>query len=173
MRVREEIGATPGGLIRVAVIAALGFAAMGWMLDAQFRPLAVIMGAVFLTLIAVGLIHLRLQRRYGTATLHAERPFELDKPFAGNIVTELADVPGAPIRLRIGGWSPGRQQVTIARTTVDPMFLRRGADGSLVIPFHILPPEEPGHLNSREIRLHVRTANWPIGWGATFLIAKK
>ena len=171
MQVSEEIGATPGGLIRVAIIAALAFSAMAWLLDEQFRPLAIIMGAVFLVLIAIGLIHLRLQRRFGTATLIAEGPFDLKKPFAGTIVTELREVPGAPLRLRIGEWS-GRQQVTIARTTVDPMLLRRGPDGSLVIPFHILPPEDPGHLNLREARLHVRTLHWPIGWGATFLIAE-
>jgi hypothetical protein len=172
MRIPEEIAATTGGLVRVAIIALLGFAAMAFLLDAQFRPLAFVMGGVFLTLIAVGMIHLRLQSRYGTATLIAERPFELDKPFAGTIETGLREVPGAPVRIRIAA-RVVRSEATLVRTTVDPMLLRRAADGSLVIPFYVPPPEEPVYPHLREIRLYARTAHWPLGWGATFLIADR
>lgn len=171
IRVEEEIAATAGGLIRVGLIAVLSFTAMGWMLDPPFRPLAVVMGLVFLTAVVLGVTHLQLQRRYGTAALIAERPFEQGKPFAGTIVTGLRDVPKGPLRIRIGGWS-SRRETTLARTTVDPMLLRRRADGTLVIPFHVLPPEEPVRWKPSEVRLHARAANWPIGWGASFLIAE-
>jgi hypothetical protein len=171
VRVPEEIAVTTGGLIRVALLAAAAFATMAWMVDERSRPLTLVLGVLSIVAIAAVLVHLRWQRRYGTATLSAERPFEPGKPFAGTIVSELPQAPGSPIRIRISGWS-ARSEVTLSRTVVDPMHLRRAPDGSLVIPFHVPPPDEPIQWRPREVRLRVRTAHWPVGWGATFVISR-
>lgn len=172
MRVSQEIAFTIGGLSRVLVLAAFGFATMAFLLDAEFRPVAVVTGLLAVATIASMLLYLMRQQRYGTATLIAERPFEMGKPFAGTIVTGLHPAPGSPIKLRISG-SYVRSTSTLARTTVDPMVLRLTTDGSLAIPFHVPPPEDPVRVTPSEVRLHVRTAFWPLGWGATFLIAER
>lgn len=171
VRIQEETTASTGGLIRVAFFAVVAFATLTWMVDERSRPLTMIVGTMSTAIIAAGLLHLRWQRRYGTSTLIAERPFEMGKPFAGTIVTELRDAPGSPIRIRISGWS-SRSEVTLTRTTVDPMLMRKTSDGSVEIPFHIPPPEEPTRWNPREVRLRARTAHWPVGWGATFVISR-
>ena len=82
--------------------------------------------------------------------------------------TRLAMCAACPLRVLVG-WS-SRSEVTLARTTVDPVDLRREADGSLLIPFRIPPLDEADQWRPREVRLRVRTASWPVGWGATFLI---
>jgi hypothetical protein len=56
---------------------------------------------------------------------------------------------------------------------VDPTHFRRASDGALAIPFHLPPLDEPHQWEAREVRLHARTAHWPVGWGATFVIARR
>lgn len=172
MRVSQEVGFTTGGLSRVLLFAVFGFGTMALLLDEEFRPFAIMTGALAALGISLALIYLLRQQRYGTAILIAEQPFELGKPFAGTIVTALHPAPGSPIKVRISG-AYVRSTSTLARTTVDPLFLRHTSDGSLAIPFHVLPPEEPVQVTPREVRLHVRTAFWPVGWGATFVIADR
>lgn len=84
---------------------------------------------------------------------------------------EFHEAREAPVRIRITG-SHVRSEVTLARTTVDPMFLRRAPAGSLLIPFNVPAPEDPLQSTPREVRLHARAAHWPVGWGATFVIAE-
>lgn len=172
MHVQQEVAFTTGGLGRVLFFAAFGFATMAFLLDEEFRPVAVVTGVLAVAMIAATLLYLMRQQRYGTATLIAERPFEMGKPFAGTIVTGLHPAPGSPIKVRISG-SYVRSSSTLTRTTVDPLVLRLTPDGSLVIPFHVPPPEDPVRVTPIEVRLHVRTAFWPLGWGATFLIAER
>lgn len=114
LRLPQEIAYTTGGLTSVALVAVLGFATMAWLVEEQFRPLTMVLGAMSIGAIAAALLYLRRQRQYGTATLIAERPFEPGKPFGGTIVTELHTAPASPIRIRISGWST-RSEVTLAR----------------------------------------------------------
>jgi hypothetical protein len=171
LRVPQEIAFTVGGLSRVLLFAAIGFATMALLLDEEHRPVAVVMGALAAGAISLMLAYLIRQQRFGTATLIAERAFELDRPFAGTIVTGLHPAPDSTIRIRIS-CSHVRSTSTLARTTVDPLLLRQTPDGSLAIPFQVPPPDEPTRWKPSEVRLHVRTASWPIGWGATFVIAR-
>ena len=163
---------TTGGLIRVAVIAAFGFGSMAMVVDDRSRPPTIAVGTATVVAIVAILFYLHRQRRFGAATLATDGPFERNRMFAGRIVTSFSDAPRTPIRIRIAGWS-SRNDVTLARTTVESMSLQRAADGSIVIPFRIPPSDELAQWHPREIRLHARAADWPLGWGATFVIAKR
>lgn len=163
---------TTGGLVRVALIAAAGFGLMAWIVDDRSRPLTFALGTATIGVIVTSLVYLHRQRRFGSATLAFDAAFEQNRTFAGSIATGLHDAPRSPIRIRIAGWS-SRDDVTLARAIVESTALQRAADGSIVIPFHVPPADEPMQWHPREIRLHARAADWPLGWGATFLVAKR
>ena len=170
--VQQETMFTTAGLIRVALIAALGFGLMAMLVDDRSRTLTIAVGMATVVAIVAILLYLSRQRRFGSATLTSAGAFEMSRTFAGTIVTEFRHAPRSPIRIRIAGWST-RNDVTLARIIVDGTSLQRAADGSIVIPFHIPPADDPMEWHPREVRLHARAADWPLGWGATFVIAKR
>lgn len=171
LRIPQEIAFTTGGLTRVGVFALIAFGTMALLLDPEFRIAAYLTGVAAIGAVTLLLIYLHWQRRYGEATLIAEGLYEPGRAFAGTIVTGLREVPGSRIRVKIAGWST-RSESTLSRTTVDPVDVRRDDAGTLVIPFRVPPPEEGNDWRPREVRLRVRTAHWPVGWGATFVIGE-
>ena len=169
MSVPEEEQLTPSFLIRIGFFIAIGFGVIAILGEEEFRPFTIGLGGVFVVAAAFSLIHILRQRRYGTATLRAVRPYEDGKPFEGYIETEVRERPTGPVRVRIFA-TFGRSQRTLARARIDPSRLRMTSAGTLQIPFFVAVPQGRWNRGGRDVRLRAQTASWPHGWGGTFLI---
>lgn len=165
--VSQEIPATAEGLIRIAVFAAIAFFIFSLFVDGTVRLFTLGLGGAILLAIAAWIGVIARQRRYGTAVLYAVRKFEPGQTFEGVIDVALGTPPSKPIRLRVHAWKLRTSAYTVARERVDPLFLRPTARGTSEIPFRM---DIPAMGRSSEVRLSARTASWPVGWGATFLI---
>ncbi len=166
--VPEERTTTPVNLFKIGFFAGIAFLVMAAMSEPSMRGASLFVGAFILSLLALTAVFLLWQRRYGEATLKAKSPLIFGKPFEGWIETELSSVPRAPVRVIFEGQS-GKYVVMTLRQELPSERVRKDASGQIRIPFSFsLPPTENAHVPAW--RIYVRAANWPLGWGATFLI---
>jgi len=166
LRVPEERTTTPMNLFKIGFFAGIAFLVMAWMSEPSLRGAPLFVGALILSLLALVAVFLLWQRRYGEATLKAKSPLVFGKPFEGWIDTELSSAPRAPLRVIFEGQS-GKYVVMTVRQDVPSERVGRDASGQIRVPFFLaLPPFENASVVAW--RIYVRSANWPVGWGATF-----
>ncbi len=140
---------------------------MAVLVDDWAAPLFV--GLLIIAMMAAAVMWLRFQSRYGEARLAATTQFIYGARFEGEIVTGLAHVPRAPVRMHVHA-QRGRVTPLSLLETIPPARMRIDGEGQVRIPFSLPVPDDAAARNSAGVRLYVRTRTWPIGWGATFLL---
>lgn len=159
----EELTTSGRGLGKIAVFVVCACLVMALLVDDKRVPIFI--GAFIVGLLAVSAGWLRYQSRYGRATLVATTQFVRGQRFEGEIVTGLTAAPRTSIRIQVVGHVGRLEQV------IRPNELRIGENGRIRIPFRFDIPDGDGTRHATRVRLYARTSNWPIGLGATFLLA--
>jgi hypothetical protein len=171
IRVSQDEPSTPVGLMKIGWFAAAAFLLMTAMVQPSWRGVPLVIGGGIVVALVVAALWLRYQERFGSATL-AANTFTAGERFEGVIETELRDKPASPVSICLLGQDPQYQSAIAFRIgdEVPPERMELAADGTLRIPFSLLVPGKDSARRAVGVRLIVRTKQWPLGWGATFLI---
>lgn len=172
VRIPEEETSTPTRLIGILLFTTLGFFIAAAMLSGRDRIVPLVVGGGIAVALAGFAAWFGFQARYGDATARPRGQFAYGRVFEGVIHSELKTIPTGVVHIRLFGWTPsdeGHRTFTL-RCDVAPSAISRSSEG-IEIPFRFEVPDGETARKSSDVRLVVRTSSWPLGWGATFLVA--
>jgi hypothetical protein len=112
LRLSEEPTSTPMGLLKIGWFAGFAFLLMAAMVDPRWRAVPLVTGGGIVGVLILVAVWLSVQNKYGSAWLVATS-FTYGHRFEGVIETELMSAPAAPLSVRIYGWHPAYNMITL------------------------------------------------------------